>query len=108
MDVAKLEGWSGDANELVRLAGEILAARGLADAASEPTVRLVRDYAQRGIVSRAERQGKEAIYGYRQLLELVAARVLIDDRWYKALAVDDRATSSRTRRSRRSCLPRIR
>jgi hypothetical protein len=42
---------------------------------------VIRDYAQRGIVSRAERQGKEAIYGYRQLLEFVAARVLVADGW---------------------------
>jgi hypothetical protein len=80
-DVAEFEGWTGDVSELARLAGEILAARGLADASTEPTVRVIRDYAQRGIVSRAERQGKEAIYGYRQLLEFVAARVLVADGW---------------------------
>jgi hypothetical protein len=80
-DITKYESWSGDADELADLAGEILAARGLSDTSSEPNARLIRDYAQRGIVSRAERQGKEAIYGYRQLLEFVAARVLIADCW---------------------------
>jgi hypothetical protein len=80
-DLAEFEGWTGDVSELARLAGEILAARGLADASTEPTVRVIRDYAQRGIVSRAGRQGKEAIYGYRQLLEFVAARVLVADGW---------------------------
>jgi hypothetical protein len=80
-NLAQFEGWTGDVSELARLAGEILAARGLADASNEPTVRVVRDYAQRGIVSRPERQGKEAIYGYRQLLEFVAARVLVADGW---------------------------
>src|SRR5262245_11103350 len=80
-DLTALEGWSGDVTELARLAGEILAARGVADASTEPTVRVIRDYAQRGIISRAERQGKEAIYGYRQLLELLAARVLVLDGW---------------------------
>src|SRR5262245_45122322 len=80
-NLTELEGWTGDVTELARLAGEILAARGLADASTEPTVRVIRDYAQRGIVSRAERQGKEAIYGYRQLLEFVAARVLVGDGW---------------------------
>jgi len=79
-DLSKWEGWSGDVIELARVAGEILAALGLVDA-TEPNVRVIRDYAQRGIVSRAERQGKEAIYGYRQLLELVAARVLVTDGW---------------------------
>jgi hypothetical protein len=33
------------------------------------------------LVSRGERQGKEAIYGYRQLLEFVAARLLVADGW---------------------------
>jgi hypothetical protein len=81
MDLAKFGRWSGDASDLARLAGEILAARGHADASSGPNVRVLRDYAQRGIVSRAERQGKEAIYGYRQLLEFVAARLLVADGW---------------------------
>jgi hypothetical protein len=81
MELSKFESWSGDASELARVAGEILAARGHADASSGPNVRVLRDYAQRGIVSRAERQGKEAIYGYRQLLEFVAARLLVADGW---------------------------
>jgi hypothetical protein len=80
-DLAEFVSWTGDVSELARLAGEILAARGLADASNEPTVRVVRDYAQRGIVSRPQRQGKEAIYGYRQLLEFIAARVLVADGW---------------------------
>jgi hypothetical protein len=80
-DLAEFVSWAGDVSELARLAGEILAARGLADASNEPTVRVVRDYAQRGIVSRPDRQGKEAIYGYRQLLEFIAARVLVADGW---------------------------
>lgn len=81
VNLEKLEGWSGEVDELARLAGTILAARGLADSTTEPNVRLIRDYAQRGIISRAERQGKEAIYGYRQLLELVAALSLVADGW---------------------------
>ena len=81
MDFAKFENWEGDGSALARFAGEILAARGLGDSSSEPNVRLIRDYAQRGIVSRAERHGKEAIYSYRQLLEFVAARVLVADGW---------------------------
>src|SRR5262245_42993842 len=80
-DLAESESWTGDVGELARLAGAILAARGVVDRSTEPNVRLVRDYAQRGIVSRAERQGKEAIYCYRQLLEFVAARVLVADGW---------------------------
>lgn len=79
--LGEFEGWTGDVSELARLAGDILAARGLMDGATEPNVRLIRDYAQRGIVSRGERQGREAVYGYRHLLEFVAARVLAADGW---------------------------
>jgi hypothetical protein len=81
IDLTQFEDWSGDVSELARVASETLAACGLVDASSEPNARVIRDYAQRGIVSRAERQGKEAIYGYRQLLEFVAARVLVADGW---------------------------
>jgi hypothetical protein len=81
MELAKFERWSGDASDLAQLAGKILAAHGHADASSGPNVRVLRDYAQRGIISRAERQGKEAIYGYRQLLEFVGARLLVADGW---------------------------
>jgi hypothetical protein len=80
-DLREFESWTGDVSELARLAGEFLNARALVDASTEPNVRVIRDYGQRGIVSRAERQGKEAIYGYRQLLEFVAARVLVADGW---------------------------
>ena len=45
------------------------------------TVRVVRDYVHRGLVSRPIRRGKGAYYGERQMLELVAARVLIRDGW---------------------------
>jgi hypothetical protein len=80
-DLAKFKNWNGDASELAQLAGKILSARGLGETLAEPNVRLLRDYAQRGIVSRPARHGKEAIYAYRQLLEFVAARVLVADGW---------------------------
>jgi hypothetical protein len=79
INLNELEGWTGDLAEFASVAGKILAARG--HASTEPNVRVIRDYSQRGIVTRAERQGREAIYGYRQLLEFVAARVLVADGW---------------------------
>ena len=81
LDFAKFKDWNGDASELAQLAGKILSARGLGETLAEPNVRLLRDYAQRGIVSRPARHGKEAIYAYRQLLEFIAARVLVADGW---------------------------
>lgn len=73
--------WQGNGEELAKTAGDILAARGLADDPISLNVRLIRDYAQRGIISRSERRGKEAIFGFRHLLEFVAARVLVADGW---------------------------
>jgi DNA-binding transcriptional MerR regulator len=73
--------WEGNIDDLTERAREILL-RQIPDAkASDLSVRLVRDYAQRGILSRAERAGKEVRYGFRHLLELVAARGLLMDGW---------------------------
>lgn len=76
-----MTGWTGDVDELAQTASSILSTRAIFESTIEPNVRLIRDYAQRGILSRPERQGKEAVYGYRQLLELVAARTLVADGW---------------------------
>ena len=75
--------FSGSAEDLARVATTICAGLGLGAATDtdELSARLVRDYAQRDILSRPERQGKEAIYTWRHLVELVAARALVADGW---------------------------
>ncbi len=75
--------FSGSAEDLARLATTVCAGLGLgaANDTDELSARLVRDYAQRDILSRPERQGKEAIYTWRHLVELVAARALVADGW---------------------------
>lgn len=77
------KGFSGSAEDLARLATTVCAGLGLgaANDTDELSARLVRDYAQRDILSRPERQGKEAIYTWRHLVELVAARALVADGW---------------------------
>jgi hypothetical protein len=74
------DSWEGDADALARATGKALADCGIVEDPL-PNERLVRDYVQRGIVSRPERRKKDAIYGRRQLLEMVAARVLVGDGW---------------------------
>lgn len=81
VDLEKLEHWTGDIGEFARAAGALLSSLGVPDQSSGPNIRVIRDYAQRGIISRAERQGKESVYGFRQLIEFVAARLLIADGW---------------------------
>lgn len=41
----------------------------------------MRDYVRRGIVAAPEHKGREAVYRYWQLLQLVAARFLVADGW---------------------------
>jgi DNA-binding transcriptional MerR regulator len=70
--------WSGTIDELAKAAVEVLVKLGRSD--GQPlNARLIRDYAQRGIVSPSERRGKEAFYHLGHLQELVAARILIGE-----------------------------
>lgn len=77
----KLTTWEGTGDELAELANRLLRERGFAEDPVSPNVRLIRDYANRGILTRPERRGKEAFYSYRNLLEFIAARVLVADGW---------------------------
>lgn len=72
--------WQGNIDELVDTANIALQRLGRGRNA-DLNIRLVRDYAQRGILSPAERRGKEAIYRFQHLNELIAARVLLNDGW---------------------------
>ncbi len=72
--------WQGQIETLTEAANERLEALGLTTD-GPLTVRLVRDYVRRGIVQKPRRVGKTAIYGERQLSELMAARVLLADGW---------------------------
>jgi DNA-binding transcriptional MerR regulator len=72
--------WQGSIDELVEMANVALQRLGRGRNA-DLNIRLVRDYAQRGILSPAERRGKEAVYRFQHLNEIIAARVLLNDGW---------------------------
>ena len=72
--------WQGNIDELVDTANIALQRLGRGRNA-DLNIRLVRDYAQRGILSPAERRGKEAVYRFQHLNEIIAARVLLNDGW---------------------------
>lgn len=75
--------WEGTVSDLADLA-EMLERTMFpnpVDGSSAPNVRLIRHYVTEGVLSRAERRGKEAFFGFRQLLELLGARVLIREGW---------------------------
>lgn len=75
-----LSDWEGDVEDLARLGGQWCAMLRI-DEHPDLTVRLVRDYAQRGILDRPRREGKTAIYGWEHLVRLLAARLLLRDGW---------------------------
>lgn len=81
MNIGSYRDWQGNGSELARLAGDILSDEGFTDDPASLNVRLIRDYTARGIVDRPERHGKEASYGFRHLIQLVAARALVSDGW---------------------------
>ncbi len=80
----KLDAWirfEGDAEALADAATRILDLMQVKDEAAPFTARLVRDYAQRGIVARPSRFGKETRYGFQHIVEFIAARALVRDGW---------------------------
>lgn len=70
--------WEGTIDDLAATAAEVLGLLGQGGIAP-PNVRLIRDYAQRGILSPIDRRGKEGYYGFQHLKELVAARILVNE-----------------------------
>jgi hypothetical protein len=92
--------WEGTAAELADEAAVIAEEISLSDGDAEkggnaenraswrPNERLVRHYVQVGVLGRPERAGKEAHFRFRQLVELLATRVLLNDGWPLAKIAD--------------------
>lgn len=74
--------WRGTAAELADKLNEVLAGiPTLADDAGSANERLVRHYVQVGVLTAPEREGREALFGLRQVVEFLAARYLLKDGW---------------------------
>jgi DNA-binding transcriptional MerR regulator len=86
----RFQGWEGTVNEMAEALSEITGAQDWAE--HEPNIRLLRHYTQLGVLDRPERRGKEAYYGYRQLVQYLAARWLLQDGWMLAKIVEVTAT----------------
>jgi hypothetical protein len=74
MDFSTYEGFSGGAEELAALAVRCAATAGWPVDADKTNERLVRYYVSEGVIDRPDRVGRDASYGYRQLLQLLTAR----------------------------------
>lgn len=74
--------WRGTAAELADRLNEVLAGiPSLAADAGSANERLVRHYVQVGVLTAPEREGREALFGLRQVVEFLAARYLLRDGW---------------------------
>jgi DNA-binding transcriptional MerR regulator len=85
--------WTGNLDDLGATATEILG-RVSAVAPSPLSTRLLRDYIARGVLGLADRQGRELVFTYDNLLRLVVARVLLADGWMLAKIQEHFALSS--------------
>src|SRR5512139_1872106 len=74
--------WRGTAAELAdRLNVVLVGIPTLADDAGAANERLVRHYVQVGVLTAPEREGREALFGLRQVVEFLATRYLLKDGW---------------------------
>jgi len=92
--IIKEENWTGNAEALGKLVKFWLRKKNIGDLSFEPNERLVRDYVTRSILSRPERSGKEAIYGFKQLVQFIACRAMIEDGWPLSKISEDFQISS--------------
>jgi DNA-binding transcriptional MerR regulator len=75
-----LASWRGSAKDLADKVNETLT--GLTGSGTEEVnERLVRYYVQEGVLDPPEREGREAVFGFRQLVQVIAARFLLGDGW---------------------------
>ncbi len=71
---AQYRDWQGSAEELAALAEQLLT--GLKAPNAETTERMVRFYVQERVIARPAREGRRALFSYRQLLQLLATKQL--------------------------------
>ena len=76
----KLKNWQGNLGNLIDQAEKVSSGFQLKDT-TEISVRMVRDYIQRGILGEIDRSGRELAFNYSHLLKLVLSRVLLNDGW---------------------------
>ena len=76
----QLKDWRGNLEKLIEQAEKVSSELELKDN-TEISVRMVRDYIQRGILRDVDRSGRELEFSYQHLLKLVLSRVLLSDGW---------------------------
>jgi DNA-binding transcriptional MerR regulator len=84
-----LANWRGTAADLAEKCNELLGTvPSISDDAGAANERLVRHYVQVGVLSPPDREGREALFGLRQVVEFLATRYLLKDGWPLAKAAE--------------------
>lgn len=74
-----LKNWSGDFNDLVSTANDVLPS--LNRSAAPITPRLVRRYQEAGAVGRGKREGKSSRFGWNELAALAMTKAIVQGGW---------------------------
>tara|TARA_X000000950_G_scaffold280850_1_gene376341 strand:- start:1931 stop:3466 length:1536 start_codon:yes stop_codon:yes gene_type:complete len=81
--------WEGSTEQFATLVKSYALDNNIITKDQEPNIRLLRDYVSRGIISKPRKEGKEVFFGYSQIIEFLACRVLINDGWPLKKIADD-------------------
>ena len=73
--------WEGSTEYFVKKCNSLIKNLNLDEEQQLLSVRLVRDYVARGILTKPKRVGKEVFYSYTQIIQMLACRFLIKDGW---------------------------
>ena len=73
--------WEGNTESFVEKCNSFITESSLDEAKQVLSVRLVRDYVARGILTKPKRSGKEVLFGYIQFIQMLACRSLLKDGW---------------------------
>ena len=73
--------WTGNIDDLREVATALSTQHQIDDIDDTYSVRLVRDYIQRGLLGNIERSGKELRFEYEQLLRFIVVRIMLADGW---------------------------
>ena len=86
--------WEGTASALAGHAKTWMRIKQIGEPSFVPNERLVRDYVAKGILSKPERKGKEALFSFEQLAQFLACRAMIEDGWPLSKISEDFKVSS--------------
>ena len=87
------QSWIGTTEEFASICEVWLKNKNIGKPNTQVSVRLVRDYVARGILSRPYPKGKEVVFAYEHLVQFLACRYLLEEGYALKRIADDIQTS---------------